>query len=74
MAVAGNTDQGQRVLAPALRTSATVGLRRLLIDEGPRMLRLAKEAVVADELASADPKTSESVWDFVFGPGETSTN
>jgi hypothetical protein len=73
LAVAGNTDEGQRVLAPALRTCATLGLRRLLIDEGPQMLRLAKDTVVADELTSADPKTSESVRDFVLGLGETST-
>jgi hypothetical protein len=73
MAVAGNTDGGQRVPAPALRTFATVGLRRPLIDEGPQMFRFAKDTVVADELTSADPKTSESVRDFVLGLGETST-
>jgi hypothetical protein len=72
MAVAGNTDGGQRVLAPALRTFATVGRRRLLIDDVPRMFRFAKGTVVADELTSADPKTSESVRDFVLGLGETS--
>ena|ERR1700679_293844 len=47
LAVADNIDEGQRVLAPALRTFATVGVRRLLIDEGPQMLRLAKDAAVA---------------------------
>jgi hypothetical protein len=73
LAVADNTDEGQRVRAPVLRTSATVRLRRLLIDEGPQMLLLATDAAVADELTSADPKTSESVQDFVLGPGETST-
>jgi hypothetical protein len=74
MAVAGITDEGQRVLATTLRTFATLGLRCLLIEEGPRMLRSAKEAVVASELTSADPKTSDSVRDFILGTGETSTN
>jgi hypothetical protein len=71
--VAGNTDQAQRVLAPALRTCAALGLSHLLIDEGPQMLRLAKGAVVAGEFSSADPTTSESVRDFVLGLAETST-
>ena len=52
LAVAGKTDEAQRVLAPALRTCATLGLSRLLIDEGPLMLRLAKGAVVAGEFRS----------------------
>jgi serine/threonine-protein kinase/serine/threonine-protein kinase PknK len=73
LAVAGNTDQAQRVLAPALRTCAALGLSHLLIDEGPQMLRLAKGAVVAGEFSSADPTTSESVRDFVLGLAETST-
>jgi hypothetical protein len=47
LAVADNTDEGQLVLARALRTFATVGVRRLLIDEGPQMLRLGKDAAVA---------------------------
>jgi hypothetical protein len=37
------------------------------------MLPLAQDTVVADELTSADPKTSDSVRDFVLGTGETST-
>ena len=73
LAVAGNTDQAQRVLAPALRTCAALGLSHLLIDEGPQMLRLAKDTAVADEFSSADPTTSESVRDFVLGLAETST-
>ena len=73
LAVAGNTDQAQRVLAPALRTCAALGLSHLLIDEGPQMLRLAKGAAVAGESSSADPTTSESVRDFVLGLAETST-
>jgi serine/threonine-protein kinase PknK len=72
LAVAG-TNQAQRVLAPALRTCAALGLSHLLIDEGPQMLRLAKDTAVADEFSSADPTTSESVRDFVSGLAETST-
>ena len=45
LAVAGSADEAQRILAPALRTSAALGLNRLLIDEGPQMLRLAKNTV-----------------------------
>jgi ATP/maltotriose-dependent transcriptional regulator MalT len=73
LAVAGNTDQAQRVLAPALRTCAALGLSHLLIDEGPRMLRLARAVVVADEFSPTDATTSESVRDFVLGLAETST-
>ena len=62
-----------RPSTPALRTSATVKLRRLLIDEGPQMLRLRRTPRWPDELTSADPKTSDSVRDFVLGTGETST-
>jgi ATP/maltotriose-dependent transcriptional regulator MalT len=73
LAVAGKTDEAQRVLAPALRTCATLGLSRLLIDEGPLMLRFAKDTVVADEFRSVDPMTSDSVRDFVLVLGETPT-
>jgi len=73
LATAANTDEARRVLAPALRTCAALGLSRLLIDEGPQMLRLAKDTAVADEFSSADPTTSESVRDFVLGLAETST-
>jgi hypothetical protein len=45
----------------------------LLIDEGPQMLRLAKDTAMAGEFSSADPTTSESVRDFVLGLAETST-
>jgi ATP/maltotriose-dependent transcriptional regulator MalT len=64
LAVAGDTDEAQRVLAPALRTCAALGLSRLLIDEGPQMLRLAQDTAGTDEFSSADP-TSKSVQDFV---------
>src|SRR5262249_13445144 len=59
LAVTGDTDEAQRVLAPALRTCAALGLSRLLIDEGPQMLRVAADNVDTDEFSSADPTTSE---------------
>jgi ATP/maltotriose-dependent transcriptional regulator MalT len=64
LAVAGDTDEAQRVLAPALRICAALGLSRLLIDEGPQMLRLAQDTAATDEFNSADP-TSKTVQDFV---------
>jgi serine/threonine-protein kinase/serine/threonine-protein kinase PknK len=64
LAVAGDTDEAQRVLAPALRTCAALGLSRLLVDEGPQMLRLARDTAATDEFSSADP-TTKSVQDFV---------
>jgi hypothetical protein len=64
LTVAGDTDEAQRVLAPALRTCAVLGLSRLLIDEGAQMLRLAQDTAATDEFSSADP-TSKSVRDFV---------
>jgi ATP/maltotriose-dependent transcriptional regulator MalT len=73
LAIAGNSDEAQGILAPALRISAALGLNRLLIDEGPQLLRLAKNTVAADEFATADLKTSDSVRDFVSGLGETSS-
>jgi ATP/maltotriose-dependent transcriptional regulator MalT len=72
LAVSGDTGKAQRVLASALRTCAALGLSRLLIDEVPSMLRLAKDTAVA-EFGSADPTTSESVRDFVLSMAETST-
>jgi ATP/maltotriose-dependent transcriptional regulator MalT len=70
LAVAGSTDEAQRVVAPALRTCAALGLSRLLIDEGPQMLRLAKDTAAADEFSSADPT---NVREFVLSLAETST-
>lgn len=64
LALVGDTDEAQRVLAPALRTCAALRLNRLLIDEGPQMLRLAQDTAATDEFSSADP-TSKSVQDFV---------
>ena len=51
LAVAGSADEAKRVLAPALRTCAALGLSRLLIDERPQVLRLTMENAVADERA-----------------------
>jgi serine/threonine-protein kinase/serine/threonine-protein kinase PknK len=61
----GNRDEAVRVLGPALRTCAALGLSQLLIDEGPQMVRLAKDAVDAEEFSSADPTTAANVRDFV---------
>ncbi|WP_293059318.1 hypothetical protein [Mycobacterium sp.] len=46
LSVAGNTYEAQRDLAPALRTCAALGLSRMLIDEGPQMLHLAKDTAL----------------------------
>jgi hypothetical protein len=70
--VAGEYAEAQRVLAPALRTCAALGLTRLLVDEGPQMIRLAEDTVLADEFSSADPTTSENARDFVSDIAETS--
>jgi serine/threonine-protein kinase PknK len=71
LAVAGNSEDASRVLAPALRTCAALGLSRLLLDEGPMMVRLAKETVAEDEFSSADPAVAENVRDFVLELAET---
>ena len=73
LGVAGNTDEAQRVLSSALRTCAALELSQVLLDEGPQMLRLAKDTVVADEFSSADPTTSANVRDFVLSLAETSS-
>ena len=65
LGVAGDSDEAQRVLAPALRTCAALGLSRLLIDEGPQMLRLAQDTITASEFGSADAITSANIRDFV---------
>jgi ATP/maltotriose-dependent transcriptional regulator MalT len=71
LAAAGDSDDGSRVLAPALRICAALGLSRLLIDEGPLMLRLAKDTVAAVEFSSAEPTMSENARDFVLSLAET---
>jgi serine/threonine-protein kinase/serine/threonine-protein kinase PknK len=73
LAVAGNNDEARRVLAPALRTCAALGLSRLLIDEGSPMLRLAADTVAADEFSAADPTTSANVAEFVSSLTAAST-
>jgi serine/threonine-protein kinase/serine/threonine-protein kinase PknK len=65
LGMAGSTDEAIRVLSPALKTCAALGLSRLLIDEGPQMLRLANDAV-------SDPSASASVRDFVQSLAEPS--
>lgn len=73
LAAAGNTDEAQRVLRPTLETCAALGLSRLLVDEGPQMLRLAKDTVAADEFGSADPIASANIRNFVLNLAETSS-
>ena len=73
LTVAGNTDQAQRVLAPALRTCAALGLSHLLIDEGPQMLRLAQDAAVQTEGEVADATTSANLRGFVLNLAEASS-
>jgi hypothetical protein len=45
----------------------------LLLDEGPTLVRLAKETVAEDEFSSADPAITENVRDFVRALAETPT-
>jgi ATP/maltotriose-dependent transcriptional regulator MalT len=73
LAVAGNTAEAQRVLGPALRTCAALGLSRLLIDQGPQMLRLAQDAAIEADGEAADATTSANVRDFVLSLAETSS-
>ena len=65
LGMAGDTDEAIRGLSPALRTCAALGLSQLLIDEGPQMLRLARDAIDAKEFTSPDPTTPVNVRDFV---------
>ncbi|ORB56609.1 MULTISPECIES: AAA family ATPase [Mycobacterium] len=64
LSTAGETDEARRVLAPALRTCAALGFSRLLIDEGPQLLRLAQDTAATEEFSSSDP-ASQCVRDFV---------
>lgn len=66
----GNLAEAQRVLAPALRTCAALGLSRLVVDEGPIMLGLAADTLDADEFSSED---RSNVRDFVLSLAETSS-
>lgn len=62
---AGDHDEAVRVLYPALRTCAALGLSQLLIDEGPQMVRLAQDAVHQSRPRSPDQATLANVRDFV---------
>jgi ATP/maltotriose-dependent transcriptional regulator MalT len=70
LAAAGNTDEAQHVLAPALRTCAALGLSQLLIDQGPQMIRLAKECVTQTDGGLADDAVSANVRDFALNLAE----
>jgi serine/threonine-protein kinase PknK len=66
LGVAGNTDEAQHVLAPALRTCAALGLSQLLVDEGPQMLRLAKGCVTQTDSSLANDAVTANVRDFAL--------
>ena len=63
LAAAGNDEKAQWVLAPALKTCAALGLSRLLIDEGPAILRVAHEVAAGWE--TIDAATAADISDFV---------
>jgi serine/threonine-protein kinase/serine/threonine-protein kinase PknK len=65
LAVADKPGDARRILAPALRTCAALGLSRLLIDEGRRMVRLAEDTVAAEDFDSADPTVFANIREFV---------
>jgi serine/threonine-protein kinase/serine/threonine-protein kinase PknK len=70
---AGNSDYAHRVLSWPLKTCAALDLSQVLLDEGPRMLRLVNDAVDAKEFSSADPTTAANVRDFVSNLVEKSS-
>lgn len=63
LAAAGQDEKAQWVLAPALKTCAALGLSRLLIDEGPAVLRVAHDVAVGWE--TVDVATAAGISDFV---------
>jgi serine/threonine-protein kinase/serine/threonine-protein kinase PknK len=73
LAVAGDTDEARHVLAPALRTCAALGLSQVLIDEGPQLLRLAKECVTQTDSDLADDALFATVRDFALNLGQKPT-
>jgi serine/threonine-protein kinase PknK len=73
LSLAGDADDAMATLRPALKTSAALGLSRLLVDEGPQMVRLAEDTSIANESSSADPVAWANVRDFVSGLAETSS-
>jgi serine/threonine-protein kinase PknK len=72
LGAAGDHDEAVRILHPALGTCAALGLSRLLIDEGPQMVRLAQEAVHTGGSRPSDQATPANVCDFVSNLVETS--
>jgi MalT-like TPR region len=66
LGMAGNAEEAIRVLVPALKTCAALGLSQLIVDEGPQLLRLAQDAIVNSDV-------SDSVRDFVMNLTETSS-
>jgi serine/threonine-protein kinase/serine/threonine-protein kinase PknK len=70
LAAARDTEEARRVLAPALKTCAALGLSQLLVDEGPPILRLAKECVTQTDGGLADEGLAATVRDFALNLGE----
>lgn len=66
LATTGDTDEAQRVLWPALRTCAALGLKQLLIEEGPQAARLAKACVTQTGNRLADDAVTANVRDFAL--------
>jgi serine/threonine-protein kinase PknK len=66
LAAAGDAAEAQHVLAPALKTCAALGLRQLLIDEGPQVLRLAEACVTQTESSLADDAVTANIRDFAL--------
>jgi ATP/maltotriose-dependent transcriptional regulator MalT len=66
LAAAGDAAEAQHVLAPALKTCAALGLRQLLIDEGPQVLRLAEACVTQTESSFGDDAVTANIRDFAL--------
>lgn len=69
----GNDGEAVRMLRPALKTCAALGLSQLLIDEGPQMLRLAQDAVDTSGTSCPDGTMPANVRDFVSSLVEASS-
>jgi serine/threonine-protein kinase/serine/threonine-protein kinase PknK len=63
LVAAGQDERARWVLAPALKTCAALGLSRLLLDEGPALLRVAHDVAVGWE--TVDVATAADISDFV---------
>jgi MalT-like TPR region len=72
LGAAGDHDDAVRVLHPALRTCAALGLSQLLIDEGPQVVRLAQDAVHTGGSSVADQAQPANLRDFVSNLADTS--